>query len=329
MKVFAVALLILSGMVVTMAACDLVKSTGGDITPEPEPEVLTSREKAIEVAKRIHSRRAEVVRKAIETEDFSTFSEDLDRIYREELGDVIGYEQITWRDNIYDFERSYAHTLFKIHYEENPNGEMRHDETPASDIDLIIAYLEFKFLYSDVDIPRDDLTILFTEVVHEGNTTTNPEIIAERYDFYSLIEVPAALAEKKSRESVERLFQRSVEIIKLVLEMDNPTTEDFVAADEESKRVFQEEAKFGQYYLGILLTTYNNISNERANEEDAHFFINVVGEYLRLSFKYPEERSYLLELFEQSVQNGRVTVDAEKLAEIYDFYYLFPGEFSK
>ena len=322
-----------------MAGCE-DKLISGDDNLEPEPQVLTPREKAIEIAKRIHERRAAVVRNAIETADFSTFAADLDKIYDEEIGELIGYEPVSEVGRLFRAERSYMHTLFETHYEINPNGETRMDETAASDIDLIVTYLQFKL--ESPEETRDSLFNYFGNAVIEGETTTNPQTIAERYDFYSLVQVPADLAEKAAGEIVGSVFTEAVQVFRDALEEDVTFDLALYAAFEVILEVHelasgqefpftQEDWLRGWGGFDTALVVAQSIYRKTTDEDVIDSFenepflldVSIADEFLRLMFRYPEEKGYIFSLFTQSVKKGRVTTDVKKLAEQYDFFMTF------
>ncbi len=137
--------------------------------------------------------------------------------------------------------------------------------------------------------------------IPEKVPTTLPEPIPASTDSTELTSDPIDEPQRRAEEMVDHIMSLQGEA-------------NYSAA--ERNRILEEESGLAyQFITGTLLDIY---FEERPEEKgDPFSWYDIVLEYLRLSFAYPDvNEEGLLEHFRQSIKDGRVTIDIDESAYI-------------
>ena len=315
MKIFRLLLLVTLGIAVTfVVGCDeaatMVKPVmeDHDVTPKPDTDISTlpvlseteAREKSRQVMRRLfqRGRKASLAAQTAENGDldFGNFLKELNNIYIEETGIDLNFV---------------TGTLLPIHKEENLEEAKNTDDSLDN---LVEEYVFISFRYPGKS--QEELLALFRESARAGNTTVIPERVEALY---------ADLYKSEAQIIIETIVKRYVQRQKEATDAayaaagDGDIDSDALMR-EHAGILFEETGLEFNFVMDTLLAIHLEENLQEADEvlKTEMSTHNLVAEYLRLSFEYPEKsQNELLELFRESARAGNTTVIATIVIEIH------------
>ena len=279
-----------------------------DVEPKPDTDISTlpvlseteAREKARQVMRRLFQREQKASLAAQTAEDgefdFGNFLKELNNIYIEETGIDLNFV---------------TGTLLPIHKEENLEEAKSTDD---SLVNLVEEYVFISFRYPGKS--QEELLVLFRGSARAGNTTVIPERVEALY---------ADLYKSEAQIIIETIVKRYVQRQKEATDAayaaagDGDIDSDALMR-EHADILFEETGLEFNFVMDTLLAIHLEENLQEADEvlKTEMSIHNLVAEYLRLSFEYPEKsQNELLELFRESARAGSTTVIATIVIEIH------------